>query len=101
MSADCRPLAQDVATDAAIAAHFSTRAEIEAIVTFEAALAETQAALGMIPEAAGHAIAATARSFEPPLDLDTRRLRTGRGADPSSRARPSPRGRRAVRCRPP
>lgn len=68
MSADCRPLAQDVATDAAIAAHFSTRAEIEAIVTFEAALAETQAALGMIPEAAGHAIAATARSFEPPLD---------------------------------
>lgn len=45
--------------DAALARHLDAAAEIAAMIRFEAALAEMQGRLGIVPEAAGRSIAAT------------------------------------------
>ena len=50
--------------DAQIAAHLSSRATLQAMLDMEAALAESQAALGVIPAAAAGAIAGAARSHD-------------------------------------
>ncbi|HPG22803.1 MAG TPA: lyase family protein [Amaricoccus sp.] len=51
------PLMAGLYGDAEIAAHFSAEAEIAAMLRFEAALARVEARLGVIPAAAGPAIA--------------------------------------------
>lgn len=54
--------------DAEIAAYFSPRAEIAAMIAFEAALARAEAAEGVIPEEAGAALSASLSGIMPDPD---------------------------------
>ena len=63
--------------DDATAALFSPRAELEAMLSFEVALAEAQAEQGLISAAAAEAIAAALPRFRPDMDA----LREGGGRD--------------------
>ena len=54
--------------DAEIAEYFSPRAEIAAMIAFEAALARAEAAEGVIPEAAGAALSASLSGIVPDPD---------------------------------
>jgi 3-carboxy-cis,cis-muconate cycloisomerase len=53
--------------DDEIARHFSSEAELESMLRFEVALADTQGKLGIIPGAAADAIAAAATDFRPDI----------------------------------
>lgn len=55
--------------DAEIARHFSSDAELDAMLRFEVALAGAQSKLGLIPAAAADAIAAAATGFRPDLAM--------------------------------
>jgi 3-carboxy-cis,cis-muconate cycloisomerase len=58
---------RSLADDPAIDALFSEQAEIEAMLAFEAALAEAEAAAGVIPQDAVSAIAQGCRAFQPDI----------------------------------
>ncbi len=62
------PLIADLVGDAALAAHFSTDAEIAAMLRFEKALADAQASCGMIAPAAARVIADACDAFAPDLE---------------------------------
>ena len=61
------PLLSALLGDPEIAAFFSVEAELKEMLAFEAALAEAEAAEGMIPSSAATAIAAALESFRPDL----------------------------------
>src|SRR5581483_5963276 len=61
------PLLSHLVGDAEIAALFTPEAELKEMLAFEAALAEAEAAEGVIPQAASTAIAATLKDFKPDL----------------------------------
>lgn len=58
-------LIESLVGDAEVGALFSDEADLAALLTFEAALAEVQAALGIIPTVAAEAIAGACREFKP------------------------------------
>ena len=55
--------------DHEIARHFSSEAELAAMLRFEVALAKAEAGAGLIPSEAAAAIAAIARSFHPDIKM--------------------------------
>ena len=59
------PLLSPLLGDAEVAAHFTVEADVRAMLAFESALAQAQAAFGLIPEEAAAAIAATSARFAP------------------------------------
>lgn len=61
------PLLSGLLGDPETTQHFSVKAEISAILRFEAALAKAEAACGVIDEDAAEAIAAGCETFEPDL----------------------------------
>lgn len=61
------PILSGLLGDPEIAAQFSVKAEIAAILRFEQALAESEAEAGVIPAAAASAIAEAIKDFEPLL----------------------------------
>ena len=61
------PLLSHLLGDPEIAALFAPEAELKEMLAFEAALAEAEAAEGVIPQAAATAIAAVLKSFKPDL----------------------------------
>lgn len=61
------PILSGLLGDGEVAAHFSTEAEIAAFIRFESALAEAEAAEGVIPVAAGRAIADALATFRPDI----------------------------------
>jgi 3-carboxy-cis,cis-muconate cycloisomerase len=71
------PLLAGLLGDGEVAAWFSVAAELDAMLAFERALASVEAELGVIPTAAGAAIAAAVDGFAP----DTAALRTAAARD--------------------
>ncbi|WP_159589271.1 3-carboxy-cis,cis-muconate cycloisomerase [Chelativorans xinjiangense] len=71
------PILSGLLGDEELAQLFSARAEIDALLRFEAALAEAQAEEGVIPAASARAIAGMLESFSP----DVSALRTGVASD--------------------
>ncbi|MDX8497767.1 3-carboxy-cis,cis-muconate cycloisomerase [Mesorhizobium sp. VK4C] len=71
------PLLSALLGDEEAARHFSVEADIEAMLSFERALAEAEAECGMIPREAEAAIVKALAAFRP----DTARLRTGVARD--------------------
>lgn len=71
------PILSGLLGDGEVAAHFSPEAEIAAFVRFESALAEAEAAEGVIPAEAGRAIAQALGAFRP----DVARLRAETARD--------------------
>lgn len=61
------PILSGLLGDGEVAAHFSTEAEIAAFIRFESALAEAEAAEGVIPVEAGRAIAEALAMFRPDI----------------------------------
>lgn len=70
------PFLSGLLGDAEMAAALSVEAELAALLRFEIALAETEAELGVVPEAAGRAVAAGLAGFRP--DIAQLRLATAR-----------------------
>lgn len=71
------PVLAGLLGDEDVAAHFSAKAELDAMLTFEIALAEAEGETGVIPAEAGAAIARTLRAFSP----DIAALRAGVAQD--------------------
>ncbi|EKF20737.1 3-carboxy-cis,cis-muconate cycloisomerase [Nitratireductor pacificus] len=62
------PILSGLLGDEALAAQFTARAEIDAVLRFERALAEAEAQEGVIPQAAAEAIAARISGFSPDIN---------------------------------
>ncbi len=62
------PLLAGLLGDEEIAGYFSAEADIRAMLVFEAALAEAEAANGLIPTDASSRIAAVCATFAPDID---------------------------------
>ncbi|HEU4987997.1 MAG TPA: lyase family protein, partial [Rhizobiaceae bacterium] len=71
------PFLSGLLGDEEVAGFFSAKADIDAMLAFEAALAEAEAAEGVIPKEAGKAIAAALKGFAP----DVAALREGTARD--------------------
>ncbi len=70
------PMLAGLLGDDMIAAAFTAEAEIEAMLRFEAALAQAEATAGLVPAATGDAVSEACATFEP--DLDALRAATAR-----------------------
>lgn len=62
------PLLGGLLGDDVLAAHFQIKAEIDAMLRFEVALAEVEERFGVVPDGTGAALHNAARSFRPDLD---------------------------------
>src|SRR3546814_51047 len=77
ISAFTHPILSGLVGDDEIARLFEVKAEIASMLAFEVALANAQAAAGLIPAAAAEAIDLGCRQFNPGIDA----LREGTGRD--------------------
>ena len=82
ISAFDHPWLAGLVSDAEANACFSAEADLQAMLAFETALAESEAELGLIPEAAARRIAEALAAFQPDVGALAAGLALGQAHEP-------------------